>query len=168
VRKYFFMFILSVLIVALQQSFVAKFNILNVGFDLVFVFIVCFSLIRNEIESVAFALICGIMRDSFFPSVFGVNTVIYLISSYILSQIEKRIYKDAIIIPMLLTFSLTILKTLLYFSYFYIASIKFDFKNHVTNVLILESIFNCMASLIVYRFVKRISLMKVMQHDWKF
>ena len=167
-KRYSFIFIFSILIIVLQQALFSRVDIFNATFDLVFVFIICFSLVRGEMESVAVALFCGIIRDSFFPEVFGINTVIYLVSAYVLGQVQKKIYKDAVIIPMLSAFSLTIFKALLYFGYLYIASIKFDFRYHVVNVLLLESIYNSLISLIIYRVVKKINIMKIMQQDWRF
>lgn len=167
-RRYSFISIFSVFIILIQQAVVSKFNILGVGFDVVFVFVICFSLVRDEVECVVLALLCGIIRDSFFPSIFGINTVVYLVTAFTLSQMEKRIYKDAIIIPAISAFSLTIVKGLLYFAYFYIAAIKFNFIYYLVNVILLESIYNSIVSLIVYRVVKKISVMRIMQRDWKF
>jgi rod shape-determining protein MreD len=168
VRRYSLIFIFSVFIILLQQAVVSKLDIFGVGFDLVFVFVICFSLIRDELECVVLALLCGIIRDSFFPSIFGINTVVYLVAAYILSQMQKRIYKDAIIIPAISAFSLTVLKGLLYFAYFYIAAIKFNFVSQVVNQVLLESVYNSLLSLIVYRVVKKLSITKIMQQDWKF
>jgi rod shape-determining protein MreD len=161
-------FIMSIIIVVLQHTIAPQITIFNISFDIVFVFIICFSLVRDEVESVVFALLCGIIRDSFFPSVFGINTVLYLVVAYSLSQFQKRIYKDAIIIPMLSTFLFTFFKGLLYYGYFYVASIKFNLKDHLLNVIILESIYNSLLSLILYRLIKRINKLKIMQRNWKF
>lgn len=160
--------LISIMIVVLQHTIAPQITVLNISFDLVFVFIICFSLVRDELECVVFALICGILRDSFFPTVFGINTVVYLATAYGLSQFEKRVYKDAIIIPMMSAFLLTFVKALLYFGYFYVVSIKFNIKNHLLDVVILEAIYNSLLSLIVYRFIKKVNMLRIMQQNWKF
>jgi rod shape-determining protein MreD len=168
VRRYFIILAMTIIIVVLQHTVAPQITILNISFDLVFVFVICFSLVRDEVESVVFALFCGILRDSFFPSVFGINTVLYLIVAYSLSQFQKRVYKDAVIIPMLSAFIFTFFKGLLYYGYFYVISIKFNLKNHLLNVIILESIYNSILSLGIYRLVKWMNRLKIMQHNWKF
>lgn len=167
-RKYIFIFLISIFIIVLQQAVFSRINISGVSFDIVFVFVICFSILLDELDCVILALICGIIRDCFFPVLFGINSIVYLIAAYVMSQIQKRIYKDALIIPMFFTFIMTIFKNIIYFSYFYIASIKFDFKGQVLDVLLLESLYNSILSIFVYRFAKNICAMKIMQREWKF
>lgn len=162
------MFLFSILIVALQQAIFSRLSLFNVTIDIVFIYIICFSLIRDEVESVSIALFTGILRDSFFPGVFGVNTVLFLIAAYIASLVQKRIYKDAIIIPMLLTLIFTALKSVLYFAFFYIIGIKYDFREHVVYVLSLESVYNSLFSILMYNIVKRVGRTSVMHKDWRF
>lgn len=167
-KRYGFMFLLSILVVAVQQAVFSRISLFNVSVDIAFVYIICFSLVRDEIESVAIALFTGILRDSFFPGVFGINTVLFLITAYIACQIQKRIFKDAIVIPMLLTLAFTALKSMLYFAFFYIIGIRFDFRQHVLYVLALESVYNSLISIAIYNMVKIIGRTGMMYKDWRF
>lgn len=168
VKKYSFIFFISIIINILQQALFSRILILNYGFDFVFVFLICFTLLNNEIESITLALFCGLIRDSFFPYIFGINSILYLISVLIITHINRRVYKNAIIIPIALTFVFSIFKGLLYFSYLYISSIKFDFLGKTVNVILYESIYNSLVSIIIYRFAKRVINLKIMKQDWKF
>ncbi|QCX32491.1 rod shape-determining protein MreD [Caloramator sp. E03] len=167
-KKYAYIIFIAIIAIVIQQSLISSINIFGAKFDIVYVLIICFSLLRNELESVVFALICGIIRDSFFPFVFGINCIIYIITAFLLAKLQKRIYRDSLIIPVFFTFVFTILKTILYYSYFYIASIKFDFKVHVSQLIFLESVYNSIVSIFLYRITKNICLKDVMQEEWKF
>ncbi|SKA94540.1 rod shape-determining protein MreD [Caloramator quimbayensis] len=167
-KKYTYIIFISLLIIALQQALISQINFFGAAVDIVFVFIISFALLRNEIESVFFALFCGVIRDCFFPFLFGINSIVYVVSAYILSQVQKRIFKDSLIIPAFFTFIFTILKIVFYFSYFYIASIKFEFRHHVFQLLILEPLYNSIVSLFLYGFTKNICLKDIMSDEWKF
>lgn len=162
------MFLFSIIIVILQQAIFSRFSLFNVTIDIAFVYIICFSLVRDEIESVIIALFTGILRDSFFPGIFGMYTVLFLITAYVACQLQKRIYKDAIIIPMLLTLAFTAVKSILFFTFFYIIGIKFDFRQHVLYVMSLEAVYNSLISIVIYNIVKRVGRTSIMHKDWRF
>lgn len=163
-KKYVYTVLITIAAIIIQQSIISRFKIFGVGFDIVYVMVICTSLFKKEVESFIFALICGIIRDCYFPFLFGLNSIIYIITAYLLSQIQKRIFRDSLIIPVFFTFTFTIIKTLFYYAYFYIASIKFDFKSHIYYVLILEPLLNSLVSIVIYKFIKKIYV-KDMIHD---
>lgn len=167
-KKYTFLFIFSILIIIFQQAIFSRFSLFDAGVNLVFVFIVCFSLLRDELECVVIALFCGIITDAFFPFVFGINTVVYLISAYLLAQIEKKVYKDSLIIPVMLTFGMSMLKNILFYVYLYIASIRFNFSDLIVNKLIYEPLFNSILCILVYKLIKRLLSLKIVHNEWKF
>ncbi|KMT21539.1 rod shape-determining protein MreD [Clostridium cylindrosporum] len=159
---------LSILVNILQQTIFSNIKIFAINMDIVLTFIICYSLIREDVECVMVALLCGLIRDSFFPGIFGLNTIVYLVTAYILCQIERKIYKDALLIPMLSAFVFTVLKGILYYAYLYTASIQFEFVSHFMYVVPIEAILNSIISIIVFRFVTKIDTIKFMQQEWKF
>lgn len=167
-KKYSFIFFLSVMICIFQQAILSRIVILNYTFDGVFVFLICFALLSNEIDSLIIALFCGLIRDSFFPYIFGLNSILYLSTVFIIIQINKRVYKSIILLPFFITILFTIYKGLIYFSYFFISSIKFDFMSKTLNTILFESIYNSILSIVIYRLVKKIVSLKIIQREWKF
>jgi rod shape-determining protein MreD len=168
VKKYGFIFLLSVILCVLQQALFSRIIILNYSFDVVFVFLICFALLMDDIDSVIFALMCGLLKDSFFPYIFGLNTILYIVSVYIITHINKRIYKNTILIPIMLSFVFTMFKGLVYYSYLYISSIKLNFLSIMANTVLYESILNAIVSIIIFGFVKKIVNIRIMQQEWKF
>lgn len=167
-KKYSFLGLLSIIVIAMQQAIFSKINIAGAGVEIVFVYVVCFALLRDEVECLAISLFCGIIVDTFFPGLFGINTITYVAISYFLCQIEKRIYKDAIIIPLLLTLGMSIIKALLFYVYFYISSIKFDLTDIYMKVLVMEPLYNAIICIFMYKLIKKISNLRLMQEEWKF
>lgn len=167
-RRFLLLFLISLSLVILQQSIFSGINIFGVTFDIVYVYIVCYSIVRDEVESVIVAIFTGILRDAFFPAVFGMNTVLYILTVYTIGFLQKRIYKDTIVIPMIFTFIAACVKGVVYFCYFYVVSYKFDFSYHMTSVILLEGLFNSLMSIIIYRMVKRMDSINILKQEWKF
>lgn len=167
-RRFLLLFIISLSLVILQLSIFSSIRIFGVTFDIVFVYIVCYSIARDEIESIVVALITGILYDAFFPTVFGMNTVLYILIAYSIGYLQKRIYKDSTVIPTIFTFIATCIKGIVYFCFFFIVPYRFNFSYHMTGIILLESLFNSLISIIVFKMVKRMDSINVLKQEWKF
>lgn len=167
-KKLSLIFIISFIIIILQQALFSSLTFLSVSADVIYVYIICNSLIRDDVESLFVALFCGLIKDCFFPYLFGVNTIIYIITALLVGKIEKKIYKDAIVIPMLFTFIATIFKGLLYYSFFYIVAYNFSFKAQMYGIQPIEALYNSVISIFMFKFIKKIGTLNVMQQDWNF
>ena len=158
----------TIAVIILQQAVFSSITIFGTAFDVVLVYIVCLSILREDYECIGVALLTGIIRDSFFPTAFGINTVVYLLTAYAISFLEQRMYRNSILITTFFTFIATVLKGFLYFGYLYIISIKYDFKNYAVYVILAESILNTIISIPVFGIVNRICDTEVMKREWKF
>lgn len=159
---------LSLIVVVLQQAVFSNIKILGIAFDIVFVYIVCYSLTRNDIESIIIALFTGVIRDAFFPGVFGVNTIIYIITAYLAGIIQKKIYRNSIFIPIVFTMLFTILKDVLYFSFMYLINYKPIALSIVIKVILVEGISNSVISIIMYKIMQKLNRTKLLKEEWKF
>lgn len=158
----------ALLIIILQQAVFSGLAVFNTCFDSVYVFVICYSLQNEQFDGVTVALFSGIVRDAFFPSVFGVNTILFLTSAYIASLVSRRIYKDVIVIPAIMTFILTVYKSIIYYSYFYIAGIQFEFGQKLITGMLIEAVMNTVIGIFMFRIIHRINTLKVMQREWRF
>lgn len=167
-KKIGVLLITSLTVVILQQAIFSNITIFGVAFDAVFVYIICLSILREDYECVGTALLTGIIRDSFFPSAFGINTVIYLLTAYFISFLEQRMYRNSVFMDAFFTFLATMFKGFLYFGYLYIISIKHDFVGYTMRMIIIESILNAIISIPMFRIVYKICNTDVMKREWKF
>lgn len=168
VKKFPLLFLISILFIIFQQAFLWRLGVFGVVPDIVFVYIVCFSLIRNEVESIAVAVFTGIVRDSFFPGVFGINTIVYIVIAYLVGLLQKRIYKDSFIVPIFINFGAAYLKGLINFAFFYLLSYKYDFNNFLFQTNIIDSLYSSLLSIIIYRIIIKYNDSKLLRQDWKF
>ena len=167
-KKFPFLIALSLLLLLLQQSIFSNIKIFGVTFDIVYVYIVCLSLMIDEVESFFIVLLTGIIADCFFPAAFGINTVIYLFTFLGCNYIQKRLYRDAVFIPMIMTFIFTLFKNIMMFFFLYLLSYKNDFYSIMKNVVIYEALYNSILSIIIHKIILKIKSLKVLKEEWKF
>lgn len=167
-RKFSIILVASILFNILQSAIIVSIPILGVTADIVIAFVVCYSLVRNNIESLLVAVIAGIIRDSFFPSVFGMNSLLYLGMAYMIGILQKRIYKDSIIIAPLFTLVATVVKGLIYYFFFYTMDFKFDFGSYFLNIILIEALINSVISIFVYKLMLKFNSIEAFKNDWRF
>lgn len=167
-KKFLLLLLISLGLIILQQSLFSGISIFGATLDIVLVYIVCFSIVRDEVESIGVALITGILRDSFFPGVFGINTLLYILIAYVIGFLQNRIYKESIMVPIIFTFISSIVKGVFYFIILFIVSSMFDFSNRNIVNMLLECFYNSIGSLFFIRLVKRLDSINILKQEWKF
>lgn len=167
-KKIGVLLITSLTVVILQQAVFSNITIFGTAFDAVFVYIICLSMLRENYECVGTALFTGIIRDSFFPSAFGINTVVYLLVSYSISFLEQRMYRNSAFVNAFFTFVATMFKGFLHFGYLYVISMKHDFAPYTMQMILTESVLNAIISIPMFRIVYKICNTEVMKREWKF
>ncbi|MDO6355339.1 rod shape-determining protein MreD [Caloramator sp. CAR-1] len=160
--------LISIFILILQQSFLSGLKINFLALDATLAFIACSSLLLDEVESFIVALVTGLIVDSFSPYVFGVNSIIYISISYLFALVQKKIYKERTLILILLNVLAVILKYLIIFGSYYIASIKIDFIKIIKDVVPFELISNTIFAILLFSFLKKIVNIAFLQKEWKF
>lgn len=158
----------SLMVVILQQTLLSSFTMFGVVVDAVFVYVVCIATLRDEVESVSVALFTGIIRDCLAPRVFGINTITFLVTAYIVSIVQKKIYKNSIFIPILFSFVFTFLKEMIYFSFMYVISIKFSLSQERLLAILREGALNAVLCIILYQLLYKLNSMEFMEKEWKF
>lgn len=167
-KKFPFLIVLSLLLILLQQSVFSNVKIFGVTFNIVYVYIVCVSLMIDEFESFFIVLITGMIVDCFFPIAFGINTVIYLLTFLGCRSIQKRLYKDTMIVPMIMTFIYTLFKGIMIYSFLYLLSYKNNFYSMMVNKTLYEALYNSILSILIYKIILKIKSSKSLKEEWKF
>ncbi|WDC83865.1 rod shape-determining protein MreD [Caloramator sp. mosi_1] len=160
--------LLGLLCLILQNTIFMNFSILGVKVDLLLVYIVSISMFLDKMELIFVVIPIGILKDAFFPYVFGINTLTYLIVSYFVNLIEGKIYKDTIIIPVLFIGLATIIKFLIFICFMYpTGMLSFSFGNIII-LFVKELVLNVLMILFVYNRIRRIVTSEKLKKDWKF
>lgn len=118
--RYFVMTILFLVSLILQSTVFSHLTVAGVKPDLVLVFVVFYALLYGPSEGALMGLVGGLLQDLLFGQDLGMNTLAKLVVGYVFGVLEKKIYKDNILIPMVALFFGTLLnETILYFLRFF-------------------------------------------------
>lgn len=154
---------ITLLLTILDNSFVTFFAIKSVYPSLLFIFVICYSIINGEVEAIMLGVFSGFLQDIYFFHGFGINMLVNMLVCYIAAIIGKSIFKEKSFVPIIMTLLLSLFKGILILGIFYLLKIKMNTYN-----VVLVSIYNMVLSAIAYRYVYKLSETKFMKKEWKF
>ena len=148
--KYIIYTVISTLIFIFQTTLCQYIKIAGVIPNIMLLFIVSFAFFNGESEGLFIGVLMGLMQDSFFGHLIGVNIFLYGAVGYCVGCISLYSNKDNIAVPVILSF----IATVLYDIGFYILNIVL--KGYTSpNAYILinllpELVYNTIAAFAVY------------------
>lgn len=145
---YIFLIILNFI---LQTTLFNYIEIIGIKPNTTLILVVSFAFMRGEIEGAMVGFFSGLLIDSFFGNMLGLNAFIYLIIGFLCGKIFNEFYKDSVIIPFLLTLAFDIFYGLLYF--FFNAFLR-GYPNifvFLKNIIIPEALYTAILSIFIYR-----------------
>ena len=146
--KIFFIMLINIL---LQGTLLQQFRIHGIMPNTNLILIVIFSILLGRKEGIIAAVIGGFFQDLLFGRAMGINILIYLIIAYLVSSIERKVFKENVITPLILFILSTLSYHLLYFIIFYFFRYQFSFIDVVTNIVGVEMIYNIIVGLLMYK-----------------
>lgn len=167
-KRNFIIALVGLIILILQQTVIMNISLFGIKIDLLLIFIVSISMFIDKTDIIFTVLPIGIVKDAFFPYVFGLNTLILVLVSLIVCMIEKKIYKDTIIIPMIFTFFATLIKLAITLLFLLPTGILGTNYNYIGKTVLFETLFNSALAVIVYNYVKRMMNSETLKREWKF
>lgn len=115
------------------------------------IIIVILSILLGRKEGLIAAFCGGILQDVFFDKAIGINVLIYVLIAYIISSMEKKVFKENIVTPMILISGCTFLYHTIYFIIMYFFRYQFDYVHILTSIIGIEIIYNNVLGLIMYK-----------------
>ena len=100
----------------IQTTLLHHISFLGIQPDLFIIFLVFHSLNANLERSFHVSWVVGLAKDIFSEGPFGLNTVLFIISGYLVSIIKDKIYIRHLVTQISVTFLISIIYNLLYLS----------------------------------------------------
>lgn len=107
--RYFIMTILFLISLILQSTLFSHLTVAGAKPDLVLVFIIFYALLHGPEEGALMGLIGGLLEDLMFGQFIGLNAMAKLTVGYVFGVLERKIYKENLLIPMFGLFAGTFL-----------------------------------------------------------
>ncbi|NLW45878.1 MAG: rod shape-determining protein MreD [Firmicutes bacterium] len=117
-----FLIIGAIIGIALQSTWLASLNLPgNIVPDLVLIMVISYSLLRGPEEGLFFGLAAGLFLDLVAGGVIGIQTITKTIAGFTAGLLEKTIFKDNLLVPVLAVFAGTLvfesISVLMYLSF---------------------------------------------------
>ncbi len=146
----------------LQTTIFNYIEIIGVKPNTMLILIVSFAFMRGETEGGLIGFLSGLLVDSFFGQVLGLNAFIGLVIGFLCGKIFNEFYKDSIIIPFFLTLFFDICYGFLFF--FFNAFLRGypNIFHFLKTIIIPEALYTSIVSFFIYRilFIINIKLEK--------
>ncbi len=159
-KKILYLFLIITILFIFDNTIITFFAIKNIYPSVLFVFIVCYSIINGYDE----ATIIGVITGIYFPGVMGINMLINMLICLMAAKIGKGIFKDKVIIPIFSTFLLSLLKSIAIFAIF----ILIGASNNFLHLIIYKAIYEMIIALLIYRIILKFSETKTIKKEWRF
>ncbi|GAA0124309.1 rod shape-determining protein MreD [Clostridium sp. CTA-19] len=154
---------ITLLLTILDNTLVTFFAIKSVYPSLVLIFIISYSIINGEKEAILLGIFSGAIQDLYFFNGIGVNMLTNMIICYIAAVVGKSIFKEKSFVPIVSTLFLSILKGIIILIVLYLMNIKINTEN-----ILYTSLYNMVLSIILYRYVYKLSETKFIKKEWRF
>ncbi|WP_238918277.1 rod shape-determining protein MreD [Clostridium sp. YIM B02555] len=155
--------LVSIGLVILDNSLVPFFSIKGAYPSLLFTFAITFSLINKKEKAVFVGVVSGVLQDIFFFNGFGVNSLVNLLLCLLASIIGAGIIKNKRLIPVILTFFITIIKYIAIFAIFHLLNMEVDLSKSI-----IMGIYNAVVMFFVYKIVIKIYDDEYTKQRWRF
>lgn len=149
--RHFVITILFLISLILQSTLFTHLKIAGVKPDLVLIFVVLYAFLNGPREGAVIGLTGGLVQDLLFGQYIGLNAVTKLFIGFVFGYLERKIYKENLLIPMLVVFSGTIAsEALLYFFRLSVISMA-GVSGPIEKTILVMAIYNSFLTLFIYR-----------------
>ncbi len=153
--RYLIMTVLFFISLILQSTLFSHLTVAGVKPDLVLILVIFYALLHGPKEGVFIGLVGGLLQDLMFGQNIGMNALAKLITGYAFGVLERKIYKENLLIPIFALFLGTFLnETVLYFIRL-AKGAPINYFTYVRSVIFSTAIYNsCLAPFIYERLFK--------------
>jgi len=134
----------------LQSTLFPYFAILGVTPDTALVFIVCYAILRGEIEGALFGMFTGLVHDVSGGFFIGIYALLGFVAGYVCGKPFKNFFKDNYFLP----FIIVVIVSLIYQFVLYVTTIMFtgqlEFLHYIRTIILPKTIYTASLSIPLY------------------
>lgn len=162
-KKLGFLFALVIGLQILDNTIVNEFAIFGYRPSLLFVFIVCYSIIWGKEEAFFIALFGGAIQDLYYLNSFGLNMVTNLVICMLAAIIGENLFTEKKLIPIIIIFLSSLLKDVLNLFFLFINGYYLSIQREFFN-----SLYNFAIAYFIYTLALKLSKSTFMVKRWRF
>ncbi|MPM47428.1 hypothetical protein SDC9_94138 [bioreactor metagenome] len=163
-KKIIYLFLITLLLFILDNTLVTFVAINHIYPSILLVFIISYAIINGSLEGMMLGILAGAFQDLYFSKWIGINMLSNMIICLLAAEIGKSIFKDKSIVPIVSTFFLSFIKGLFVLGVLFLLRVK----TAGITVVLYKALYDMVISVLLYRFVFKLSETKTMKKEWRF
>lgn len=162
-KKILVLSVLSIILFILDNVLMPFFAIKTFYPSLLFIFIICYSIVNGKWEGLWLGVFVGLLQDVYFSQGFGINAFTNMIICVTAGVVGDNIFKEKRLIPVISCFLLALFKGILVFALLYLYGIYVNMSK-----VFFISIYDMVLCIFMYRPIYKLCNKEYMQIKWKF
>ncbi len=148
--------IIIVINLILQSTLLQFFNINNIIPNTSLILVICLAINGDRKKGPLIGFVIGSLQDILFGEIIGLNTLIYLLIGYLISIVNKSIFKENFVIPIVFTVCGTLMYYIMGTFFIYFFGFNTDLLTIYKDMLIIEIIYNVIIAIFIYKYIYKI------------
>ena len=148
--------ILILLNFILESTVFQYIKILGVKPDFTIMLITSYAILRGSLYGGFIGLISGFLNDLFYSISFGINSLSYMVTGYVIGQAQENIFKDSFIPPIVFNIVGVFIFQHIFYFISYLSKINISYLHALFNIMIPQSIYNGIIGIFVYKYIYKL------------
>lgn len=115
-------------------------------------------------EGIIIGVVAGVLQDIYMPGILGMNMLVNMIICIIAAKVGESIFKEKSIIPVVATFLLSVLKSIL----IYVLLILVKKSNGFLHLIPYKGLYDMVLAVFMYKIILKFSESKTIKKEWRF
>ncbi|MBC2580623.1 rod shape-determining protein MreD [Clostridium sp. DJ247] len=162
-KKILVLILFLILFFIIDNALMPYFSIRGIYPSLLFIFVICYSIINGKWEGLWLGAFSGLLQDIYFTNGLGINALVNMIVCILAGAIGDGIFKEKSLIPVMSCLGLSLLKGVFLIVILYISNIYVNVQD-----IFFIGVYNMIISIVMYKKVYKLCNKQYMQKRWKF
>jgi len=121
------------------------------------VIIICYALIRNDIEGAIFGFFVGLLNDIFFGHIVGVTSLLMLTTGYFSGKVFKDFYKENYIVSFILVATASLIYEFMFYMVNFLLIGRTNFLRYFAHIILPTAAYNLVVCIFIYKIIYSIN-----------
>ncbi len=148
-----FIFVLA----ALQTTVLHGLTLFHVIPNLLFIFVICYCLTKNDYSALIYAVICGLIMDFLGGRPIGMHALMYTLVAYFCLAISGNLFNNNLFVAMVFVFVLSLPYELLTYLFYFVIWGRGSWGFAIFCKILPASVYNFVFTLVLYPVIKMLA-----------
>ena len=146
--------ILIFVLAALQTTVLHGLAIFHVIPNLLFLFVICYCLTKNDYSALVYAVICGLIMDFLSGRPIGMHALLYTLAAYFCLVVSGNLFNNNLFVAMVFVFVLSLPYELLTYLFYFVIWGRGSWGFAIFCKILPASVYNFVFTIVLYPVIR--------------